>query len=253
MLFLFEQIKAKAVDAETLAKHNIKQTIPMETALSLLRDSKGNIKLKVPIKGDIADPKFSVGDAINQALLKATTKASLAYLKYALGPYGLAIAAAEVAYMAANKAGGIRLEPVKFAAGASDIDATARGYMEKLAAILKDRPEAKIRVCGLAAELVDPAGIQAQAAAAAESTDTEKEEPPADEAEEDAAPALAATTSPAGAVVSIEQLEALAKARSDTIKDTLVNQHGIKADRILICHPEVDKTKEGTPRAEILF
>ena len=251
--FVFEQIRAKAVDAETLAKLNIKQTIPMETALSLLRDKDGTIKLKVPITGDIADPKFSVGDAINQALLKATTKASLTYLKYALGPYGLAIAAAEVALMAADQVGGIRLEPVKFPAGSAEIDQTAQGYMEKLATILKDRPDAKIRVCGLAAESADQAGIQAQAVAAAESTDADKEPPPTDQAEEDAAPAQAAAAPSAGAAVSKEQLEALAQSRSEAVKDHLVSQYGIEDDRILLCHPEIDKTQEGTPRAEILF
>ena len=115
-----------------------------------------------------------------------------------------------------------------------------------MAKILKDRPESKIRVCGLAAESADSAGIQKQAPAAG------KEEPPADEAEEDAAPVEAAANQ-TGALISKEQLEALAKARSDGIKDHLVNQHGIKADRILICHPEIDKTADGKPRAEILF
>jgi hypothetical protein len=248
--FRFDQIRAEAVDAETLQKRNIKQTIPMETALSLLRDKDGTIKLQVPISGDIADPKFSVGGAINQALLKATTKASMAYLKYALGPYGLAIAAAEVAYMAATKAGGIRLEPVKFVAGTAEVDPANQDYVEKLAAILNDRPEARIRVCGIAAQVPDQAAVLAQG-----SDDGSERPPPStpDEAEEES---YASTPAAAGATVAqlpAEQLEALARARSMAIKDYLVARHGIKDDRILICHPEIDKTAEAKPRAEILF
>jgi outer membrane protein OmpA-like peptidoglycan-associated protein len=241
-----------------LEKQGVKQTIPMETALSLLRDRHGAIKLDVPISGDIADPKFSFADAINQALVKATATASMAYLKYALGPYGLAIAAAEVAYMAANKVGGIRLEPVKFTAGTADIDPSDQGYIEKLATILKERPGAEIRVCGLAAKSADQAAILAQAPAAkpesaAESSPSDKEKPPADEAEEQS---VASTSVAAGAAVvqlPPEQLEELAKSRSMAIKDLLVGQYGIKDDRILLCHPEIDKTAGGKPRAEILF
>ena len=248
--FVFQQIRAKAADAETLKKLNIQQTIPMETALSLLRDNDGTIKLKVPISGDIANPQFSVGDAINQALLKATTQATMGYLKYALGPYGIAIAAAEVAYMAATKAGGIRLEPLGFPAGQASLDPAGRDYVDRLAKILKDRPEAKIRVCGLAAETADRAALQAQAQAAAKSA---AGTPPAEEAEKKVAAMQAAGSPQTGEIVSAEQLEAIAAARSDAIKDVLVSQYGIEDDRVLICHPEIDKTPAGTPRAEILF
>ena len=261
--FRFDQLRAKPVDPETLEKLGIKQTIPIETALSLLRDKDGAIKLKVPIKGDIADPQFSVGDAVNQALLKATTKASMTYLKYALGPYGIAIAAAEVAYMAATKGGGIRLEPVKFTAGTAEIDPADQGYVEKLASILKDRPEARIRVCGVAAQVSDQTALLTPVSAPEKKSSADKKPEKkvarsgggsaADEAEEEAFASTATTAGSAVVQLPPEQLEALAKARSMAIKDVLVGQHGIKDDRILICHPEIDKTSDARPRAEILF
>jgi len=256
--FQFHELRAKAVDAETLKKQGVKQTIPMETALSLLRDKDGNIKLDIPISGDIADPKFSFADAINQAVVKATATASLTYLKYALGPYGLAIAAAEVAYKAASAAGGIRLEPVKFTAGTADLDPSDKGYIEKLAAILKERPEAVIRVCGLAAQSADQAAIPAQAPAAkpesaAEASPSAKEKPPAEKAEKESTASTSAAAGPAVVQLTLEQLEELARSRSMAIKDLLVAQYGIKDDRILLCHPEIDKTAKGKPRAEILF
>jgi outer membrane protein OmpA-like peptidoglycan-associated protein len=182
----------------------------------------------------------------------------MAYLKYALGPYGIAIAAAEVAYMAASQAGGIRLEPVKFTPGTTEIAPADQGYVEKLATILKDRPDARIRVCGLAAQVADQAAILPQGSGAAPEKDTTstpatEEKTSADEAEEES---YASTSAAAGSTIAQlppEQLEALAKARSMAIKDFLVEQHGIKDDRILLCHPEIDKTSEGKPRAEILF
>jgi outer membrane protein OmpA-like peptidoglycan-associated protein len=178
----------------------------------------------------------------------------LTYLKFALGPYGLAIAAAELAYSAATEAGSIRLEPVKFTAGTPDIDSSDHGYVEKLAAILKDRPEAKIRVCGLAAQSADQAAIlareaEAKAESAAESSPSAEEKP----SEEESAASTPATAGSALAQLPPEQLEALAEARSMAIKDLLVDRYGIKDDRILLCHPEIDKTAGGKPRAEILF
>jgi len=256
--FQFNELRAKAVDAQTLKKQGVKQTIPIETALSLLRDKDGTIKLDVPISGDIADPKFSFADAINQAVVKATATASLTYLKFALGPYGVAIAAAELAYNAATAAGGIRLEPVKFTAGTADIDPSDQGYIEKLAAILKDRPDAVIRVCGLAAQPADQAAILARATAAkpesaAEAAPSDKEKPPAEKAQEESTASTSAAASPAVVQLTPEQLEELAKSRSMAIKDLLVGQYGIKDDRILLCHPEIDKSAGAKPRAEILF
>jgi len=256
--FRFDELRAKAVDSETLKKQGGKQTIPIETALSLLRDKDGTIKLDVPISGDIADPKFSFADAINQAVVKATATASLTYLKFALGPYGLAIAAAELAYDAATEARAIRLEPVKFNAGTPDIDPSDHGYVEKLAAILKDRPDAKIRVCGLAAQSADQAAIlareaEAKAESAADSSSSAEEKPAADKTKEESAASASAATGSAAVQLSPEQLEALAESRSMAIKDLLVDKYGIKDDRILLCHPEIDKTAGGKPRAEILF
>ena len=160
--------------------------------------------------------------------------------------------------------GGIRLEPVKFTAGTAEIDPADQGYVEKLAAILKDRPEARIRVCGLAARVSDQTALLAPASTADKKAQTAEEQrdgeaaasdedTAADEAEEEA---FASTSAEAGsAVVQLppEQLEALAKARSMAIKDILVVQHEIKDDRILLCHPEIDKASEAKPRAEILF
>ena len=247
--FVFEQLKTKAVDPETLKKLDVEQTIPMETALSLLRDGDGTIKLRVPVSGDISNPKFSFNDAINQALVKATTKATMSYLKYALGPYGIAIAAAELAYKTASKAAAIRLEPLKFEAGQASLDATGQDYVDRLARILKDRPEARIRVCGLAVEAADKAALLAQNQAAAEASGETAEKSTADEAEEK----VDESPEDEGPQVTPEQLQALAEARAGVIKDTLVESYGIEDDRILLCHPEIDKSGDGQPRAEILF
>jgi hypothetical protein len=113
-------------------------------------------------------------------------------------------------------------------------------------------------VCGIAAQVADQAAILAQGSTAepgkdAPSTPAPEEKPSANEAEEESFASTSASAGTAIAQLPPEQLEALAKARSMAIKDYLVEQHGVKDDRILLCHPEVDKAAEAKPRAEILF
>jgi hypothetical protein len=59
----------KAVDPEKL-KNEKGKFIPLQSALEVLRDSNNDVRLKMPISGDVTDPKFSISDAINQALIK---------------------------------------------------------------------------------------------------------------------------------------------------------------------------------------
>ena len=58
--------------------------IPLQSALKVLRDKKGGVRLKIPNTGDASDPKFSFSDAINQALIKGLTLSTVSYLKYML-------------------------------------------------------------------------------------------------------------------------------------------------------------------------
>lgn len=49
--------------------------VPVKLGLSLLRDLSGNIKINLPVKGDLRDPKFSIGSIVLQAFLGLIVKA----------------------------------------------------------------------------------------------------------------------------------------------------------------------------------
>ena len=83
----------------------------LDSALKLMRDKQNNVRLNIPLSGDINDPQFSVADAVNKVLAKTLQTSALSYLKFMLGPYGLGISAAEFAYNQATK---IRLNPIGF-------------------------------------------------------------------------------------------------------------------------------------------
>jgi hypothetical protein len=68
----------------------------LDSALKLLRDDQNNVKLNIPISGDIRDPKFSVADAVNKVLAQTLQTSALSYLKFMLGPYGIGLSVADL-------------------------------------------------------------------------------------------------------------------------------------------------------------
>jgi hypothetical protein len=242
----FYSPKIEAVDPEKL-KNEGGKPIPLPSALEVLRDKDNDVRLMIPISGDVTDPKFSFSDAINQALIKGLTLATLSYLKYMLGPYGMAIGIIELGVKVGAKAlPGIRLKPVEFQPGASDLDPATKEYLDKVASIMKEKKDVVLRLCGWATES-DRMGPRAAA-------EIPTSPPGAAPLEKKSAPdgeidAPKDTRFPLGD----EAMLALAERRADLMEDILVNQHGIKDKRIFICKPEIDKNPDAKPRVELVF
>lgn len=108
-------------------------TLPVKFAISLLQDRKGQIELGIPVTGDLADPQFSLGNAIltffKNLFMKAVT-APFALLG-AMLPEGVG----EVDRIEMVDAGGKIPEPsVK--------------KLEALATVLRDRPNLELDIQG---------------------------------------------------------------------------------------------------------
>jgi len=236
----------KAVSPEKL-QNSQGRTIPLQSALKVLRENDDDVHLKVPISGDVNDPEFSFSDAINQALIKGLTMGTLSYLKYMLGPYGMAIGIVELgAKVGAEILTGIRLNPVEFQPGSSEPDAAVLEYLAKVAGIMKDKKDVRIRLCGWAAES-DRTGSRK----AAETPPTASGETPSQR--ETVSDGSNGTPEKDRSAISDEEMLALAEQRADRIEDILVSQHGIKSKRIFICKPEIDNSPAAMPRVEIIF
>jgi len=196
--------------------------MPLDSALKLLRDKQNNVKLNIPISGDISDPQFSVAEAVNKVLAQTLQTSALSYLKFMLGPYGIGLAVAEQAIKGTSK---IRLNPISFAPASIELDEVAVDYLKRVAAILIDHPAVQMSVCGVATESDRTAMSGATPAKAAIQTDASK------------------TTD--------EALLTLAKERTKRIEDQLVNAHGIAVKRIIGCKSEIDKSAEAKPRVDL--
>jgi outer membrane protein OmpA-like peptidoglycan-associated protein len=234
--------KLEVKKAEGVKTPELKLDMPLETALTLVRGKGGTIRLSVPVSGDVSDPHFSVQDAINTALAKATRKAVLTYLAFALQPYGSILLAADLATDVASRSS-IILESVKFAPGSAELDSEALAYLEKLNGIMDDRPGLKIKVCGEAVE-VDRLALRQKA-----QTVLQAERKAAAEAPEKArqADAVAETVAP----VTDAELQVLARKRAQAVEAELLAKHGIEPERVFMCEPTVRKETEMTPQVEI--
>jgi hypothetical protein len=209
------QLQLEPEDPARIEEFQGKTTLPLNTALSLLRDSDDNIKLKLPISGKLDDPQFDLNDIINTALGKSLKSASVSYLKLLLQPYGSLIT---VIQMAGKASGHIQLDPVIFSAGSAELSAEMLPYLKQISKLL-EKKSLNMQLCGLSTTadlMVITRG-------------KEKSIPPA------------------GHPV----LEALAKQRAENIKSVLVNTHGVLPKQLFVCHPELDRAEEAGARVEL--
>lgn len=174
--------------------------VTFSLALDLLRDGDNNIKLDVPIKGDLSDPKFNPSQVIQVALQNTIMSGSKALLIMTLQPYGAIFMASKYAF---DKATGIYLENVKAEIGSSKLLPEMDDYLNKISILLTKQPQVTLKVCGYYT--------------------------PQDRA------ALVAKKVPETEL--IPQLFQLAKSRQDSVKDKLVNK-GVTSNRLTLCQPE---------------
>jgi len=242
--FKISNAEVAPADAEIMERFERQLRVPLPTALAVLKDSNNKIKLKVPITGDIADPKFNFTDAFNQALVKGMTKAAVSYLKYIFQPYGTMMTVVELGIVAGKKITAVRLDPVFFDPGSDTISNSAVSYLERVAELMKTRPEIRIKVCGLATEADKSDGKKnsgskgpVQPTAVEKSSNASGIEPYPEQLRP---------------FTEDERLGSLAKQRAAGIKEYLVKNHGIEDDRLMICLPEYDAREKATPRVELL-
>ncbi len=209
-------------------------SLPLGTALDMLRDKHDTIKLDLPVTGDIDNPDFDISDAVNTAVSKALKKASMTYLTVALQPYGALISIARLAGEVASR---VQLAPVAFAPGAAMQQPGSNDYLDKVAGILASRPELNIKVCGVANES-DRATLAAQATAvlADRPADKQGEKMPVEPVR-----------------IGDEQLLDLAIRRAEAVTDYLVTRHAVSASRLVDCQPSIDSTPAGKGRVDLLI
>ena len=114
--------------------------LPVRLAVALLKDSSGTIALKIPVQGDLKNPQFDVVPIIWQTLRNLVVKAAKSPFKFLGGLVGRDQA---------------DLSQILFPPGSSELDSAARSNLDTLASALKERPVLRLEIEGMSAPAVD--------------------------------------------------------------------------------------------------
>jgi len=121
--------------------------LPVRLAVALLKDSSGTIALKIPVQGDLKNPQFDVAPIIWQTLRNLVVKAAKSPFRVLGGLVGREQA---------------DLSQILFPPGSSELDREARSKLDALANALDERPVLNLAVEGMSAPAVDGALLAEQ-------------------------------------------------------------------------------------------
>ncbi|WP_367352960.1 DUF748 domain-containing protein [Achromobacter animicus] len=233
--------------------------LPVLLAVALLKDSRGNIDINLPISGSLDDPEFSVGGIVVRVLMNLVVKA-------VTSPFSL---------LASAFGGGEELSYVEFAPGSAVLTEDTIQRIDTLTKALTDRPALKLDISGRADPKTDSEGLrqawvdaQIRAAKAADVAPRGKKPDPKgvtvsaaerakyledvyDDADLKDKPrnfigmaksvpaAQMEAMLRAAAPVGEDQLRQLADARAQAVYEKLQAQEGL-ADRVFIVAPQLD-------------
>lgn len=119
-------------------------SIPVGLVVALLKNSRGEIDINLPIKGSLDDPEFSVGGVIVRVLLNLITKA-------ATSPFTL---------LASLFGGGEELSYVAFEPGRATMTPEAEKHLDTLSKALRDRTGLKLELAGASDPAVEAEGLK---------------------------------------------------------------------------------------------
>ena len=189
-------------------------SVPLNVALGMLQDKKGNIKLDVPLAGSVDDPSFGLDGFMKLVIKKAVISATQSYLIKTFVPYANVLSVVKTSGEFLLK---LRFEDLPYPVGVVELQAEQITYADQFAQLLKDKPKEQIKVCGIATpeEIGLPQG--------SEVTDA----------------------------VLIDQMQKIALERAKLFKDYVVQTGGIESSRLLLCHAQLDFKTNAKPRISL--
>ncbi len=141
-LFLDQLTFGAKVESPTATK------LPVLLAVSLLKNSRGEIDINLPISGSLSDPEFSVGGVIVRVIVNLLTRAITS-------PFALLGSAFSGGGGAADELGYVQFRP-----GVSDMTPQGKAKLEALAKALADRPALKLDIIGRFDPATDVDGLK---------------------------------------------------------------------------------------------
>ncbi|WP_265942984.1 DUF748 domain-containing protein [Dechloromonas sp. A34] len=118
--------------------------LPVNLAISLLKNNRGEIDLNLPISGSLDDPQFSIGGLIIKVIVNL-------FMKAVTSPFAL---------LGSMMGSGEELSNVEFAPGRARVGEAAGKTLETLAKALSERSALNLEITGRADPEADKEGIK---------------------------------------------------------------------------------------------
>ncbi|MBB6521058.1 DUF748 domain-containing protein [Pseudoteredinibacter isoporae] len=223
------QIDLRSIELERVSADKADQvdqsiSMPLDSALGLLRDDNGDVRLELPVDGNIDSPEFGSGDILKQVSSRALREASVAYLKYAFQPYGTLIS---VGSWLSDQAQKIRLDSLAFDNGQTELSEQQKEYLQKLGELLQKKEQLRVRACPVISAS-EERWIEAQKTLQAQAQAQNSE---AGNSEQAPSPDLA----------DIKDANQLAEARTESLRRFMKARFDIGPERLLTCKTQTDE------------
>jgi len=118
--------------------------LPVNLAISLLKNNRGEIDLNLPIAGSLDDPQFSIGGLVIKVIVNL-------FVKAVTSPFAL---------LGSMFGSGEELSNIEFAAGRVGVDTAGTKKLENLAKALVERNSLKLEITGRADPETDKEGVK---------------------------------------------------------------------------------------------
>jgi len=194
--------------------------LPIKLGIALLKDSSGRISVQVPVEGDVKDPQFNFGDAIQSALTGTIKSAGEDPFSTITEIDGFA---------------GEELRTIAFDFGSSELQDSEIQKLQALNNFLKERTSILLEIMGTADRKMDALALAGELTETDPKEDTPSPEEKAQREEEEAAIVES---------FDVRQLEQLAKERFDAVRAYLVEKAMLDAGRIEAKPTQINDAQE---------
>lgn len=222
--FDLKQLKLSTVSEEQQNILTKSLPVPLDMALYMLRDSNGDIKLRVPVSGTLSSLRVNPTHLIVTAISKALVTAVTPYLAYtALGPTGA------IAYLGMKMGSSMlnaNLPSLEFEPRSYELTEEDKKKLEEIGKTIKKDKKQEYSICSrvLLWELSDESlerNLENQRKILEDETQR-------------------------------KELLDLAGKRAENVRDYLRKKFSIDKDRLLICSPTVNFDPKGVPSVNFL-
>jgi hypothetical protein len=190
--------------------NSIDTLIPVNVALSMLKDGDDNIELNVPVEGNLDDPDFRLSGFMALLVQRATMSATKSYLINAFVPYASIV---QIGLQAGDFILKVRFQDLILTKGEDELPKSADAFLKQFSALMLDKKSTQITVCAMSTKA--DIGVEH-----AEKLTNDQ----------------------------LDKLNQLSLNRMKNFKNYMIDTHEIESSRLLLCAPKVDVTKNAKPR-----